>query len=159
MAYKQQDYTPQQSVTFHDLQPGVKYRVRVRALDGNGNVGAYSNPVDIIAGLGSSSQASSAVASLTVVGYPLGVKASWNVMTGAQGYEIYMTEGSAPPDPDPSNKAQLVYRGNSNDVIVQATPGNTVKIKVLWYDQFGRMSTGVAAAEAKAQNQDGGLPI
>lgn len=158
MAYTQkyyQAYPPQQSVTFHNLQPGLKYRVRVRAIDGEGNAGPYSNPADIISGIGSTSQPSDSVQSLVVSGYPLGVKVTWNAHASAKGYEVYVTEGppgDGPADPDPSNKAQLYYRGNAIQVLVKATSGNTVKVKVLWYDQFGRLSTGYASGQGTAQS-------
>lgn len=150
------NYPPQQSVTFHGLLPGVKYRVRLRAVDGEGNVGPYSNPVDIIAGLGSTSQPTSPVASLVVIGYPLGVKATWNAMSGAKGYEVYSTKGVSPPDPDPSNKQHLIYRGNSNELVIKAENDDVVKVKVVWYDQFGRKSTGIASGQATALDASGG---
>lgn len=149
------NYPPRQAVTFHGLLPCVKYRLRVRAVDGEGNVGPYSNPVDIIAGLGSTSQPTSPVASLVVTDYPLGVKVTWNAMTGAKGYEVYSTKGAAPGDPDPSNKQHLIYRGNSNELIIKAENDDTVKVKVLWYDQYGQKSTGIASGQGKALDASG----
>jgi len=137
--------------TFHHLQPGVKYRVRVRAVDGQGNLGPYSNAVDIIAGIGSAARASDAVASLTVVAYQQGVKVAWNAHANARGYEVYVTEGATTPaDPDPTNKAQLKYRGNATEVIIKSTATYVVKAKVVWYDQWGRTSSGTAMGSATA---------
>jgi predicted phage tail protein len=137
--------------TFHNLQAGVKYRIRVRAVDGQGNKGSYSSPVDIIAGIGSDSQPSSAVTGLTVTSYPLGVQVAWNAQANARGYEVYVTESSGtPPDPDPSNKAQLYYRGNATSILVKSQSGYNVKVKVLWYNQYGRLSSGVASGSGTA---------
>ena len=150
-----ENYPPQQSVTFHDLQPGIKYRVRVRAVDGEGNVGPYSAPVDIIAGLGATAQPSAAVSGLTVKDYPLGVEVTWNAQAGAAGYELYATKGSTPPDPDPSDRAHLHYRGNATKTVIKAQNNDTVKVKLVWYDQFGRKSTGIAAGYGQALDAEG----
>jgi hypothetical protein len=137
--------------TFHGLQAGVKYRVRVRAVDGQGNVGPYSNALDIIAGIGSTSRPSNAVTGLVVAGYQQAVRVSWNGVAAAKGYEVYVTEAAGtPPDPDPTNKAQLYYRGNATSILVKSTTGYNVKAKVLWYDEWGRTSSATAMGSAAA---------
>ncbi len=156
MAYSHEQYAPQQSITFHGLPPGVKFRARVRAVDGQGNFGSYSDPVDIISGIGSSAQPSNAVSGLVVSGYSLGVQASWNSEANARGYEVYVTKGSGTPiDPDPSNPDHLYYRGNATSLMIKASNGHTVKVKVLWYDQFGRKSTGIASGSGQALDEAG----
>jgi len=138
--------------TFHNLQPGVKYRVRIRAIDGEGNKGDYSNPVDIIAGIGSSSRPSDAVSGLTVSDYDKGVEVSWNVKSNARGYEVYTTEGDgSQPDPDPTNKAHLYYRGNATRILVKADSLKVVKVRVYYYNEFGWTSSGYASGQAAAK--------
>lgn len=150
------DYPPQQKVIFNGLRPGVKYRIRVRAVDGEGNVGSYSNAVDIIAGLGSDSQSSAAVTGLVVTDYPLGVDVTFNDMANAMGCEIYVTRGVVePPAPDTNDKSHLYYRGDATRVIVKAKDNEIVKVKVVWYDQFGRKSTGIASGQGTALDATG----
>ena len=158
MAYGQnyQQFPAQQQVTFHGLRPGVKCRIRIRAMDGEGNLGPYSDPVDIVAGLGDIPQSHDALAGVNVAGCPLGVVVQWNAKAEAKGYEIYATKGqTSPPDPDPSDKTQLVYRGNARKVTIKAEDNDIVKVKILWYDQFGRKSLGVNLASATALSAAG----
>lgn len=137
--------------TFHNLQPGIKYRIRIRAIDGEGNKGDYSSPIDIIAGMGSGTRPSDAVGGLVVSGYEGGADVSWNTKSNARGYEVYMTEGDgSQPDPDPTNKAQLYYRGNAIRVLIKSKAGNVVKVRVYYYDEFGWTSSGYASGQATA---------
>jgi hypothetical protein len=66
-----------------------------------------------------------------------------------------MTRGVSPSDPDPTNKAHLFYRGNAISLTVMAANNDVVKIKVLWYDQYGRYSTGIASSSAEALDAAG----
>ena len=150
MAYSQRNYPPQRQISFHGLTAGVKYRIRVRAVDGQGNVGPYSDSADIIAGLGDTSQPSTPVSGLSVADRTLGVDVQWSEMSGAHGYMVFATSGSTPPDPDPSNLTHLVYKGRGNKTHIKAEADYIVKVLVIWYDEFGRKSTGQAAENGKA---------
>ena len=165
MAYKQQDYSPQQSVTFHNLQAGVKYRVRVRAVDGEGNVGAYSNPVDIIAGIGNKSQLNVSGYNLSLNAVANGVHVNWDEVPDtryhddgvAAGYELYFTQGSStPPDPTPGNAAQLRYQGNGRYAFIPATSTYYVKVLIRCYDIFGRYADPADNEIQSAQIPTGG---
>jgi len=137
--------------TFHNLQPGIKYRIRIRAIDGEGNKGEYSNPVDIIAGIGSSSRPTDAVTGLVVSAYDKGVEVSWNTKENARGYEVYMREGDgSQEDPDPTNKAHLYYRGNGTRVMIKTASSKVVKVRVYYYNEFGWTSSGYASGQATA---------
>lgn len=173
MAYTQKyyyKYPPQQSVTFHNLKPGIKYRIRVRAVDGEGNIGAYSNPVDIIAGIGSENQLQVVDPNLQVADAEGGVIAEYNEVEDtryhgdgvARGYELYATESSTdpPPDPDhnPYDPKQLKYRGTARKVFIKAVAGNYVKVLLTCYDLFGRRASNYFIAKGQAEQEGGGFP-
>jgi hypothetical protein len=126
--------------TFHSIPPGLKFNVRVRAIDGNGNRGEYSDPVQVIVGQTGRSQLT--MSAITVIGFPTyAVRVSWNSVQGAEGYVLYATKGVSPDDPDINDRSQIAYSGPGLEAIIAAEAGHTVKVRAVCYDETGWRSS------------------
>jgi hypothetical protein len=137
---------------FPGLRAGAKFRVKVRAVNILGLKGAFSDSVDITMGWGTSGPLT--MSSITIATYPQGVKVTWNHVTDAYGYELFLTESlTTPPDPDPNNKAHFRWRGMATEVILSAQPSYNVKVGARCYDKWGRYSSNFVI-----QSGTGGTP-
>lgn len=92
------------SYTFHSLTAGIRFRIRVRAVDLSvkHNTSAWSSYADIIGGVGTSLT----MGALTLTELEGGLLVSWTSVPYARGYEMYWKDGI--PVPTPPQEEELL---------------------------------------------------
>ena len=127
------------------LVPGRKYNVYIRAVDGNGNMGRWSDPAQVIAGITGRARLSMG-GTLNLSAVNQGVRVSWDAVTGAKGYVVYATFNSV-NWPDITTVDDIMHQGRSRNIVIPADNGDTLKVRVLCYDQAGIISTNYIQGE------------
>jgi len=145
-----QSVTPPVVYTFRDLRPGVKYWIKVRAVDGRGNMSDWCPVVSIVAGGESLPTPDKPVVTLTTA--TNAVEITWDRDDKAHGYEVYARE-NADPGSSPSEDYLLgIYKSTR---VVYNTPSSgvtgsyTVYVRVRGYNkagEYGEISDVVSAS-------------
>lgn len=123
--------------TFHNLEPGVIYRSRVRVIDVNGNKGTWSDYLDVTAGITGHTQLTMA-GGLVLTSVAQGIRVQWGGVTDAKGYVLFTQVGSYPGETD---YELIVYQGKGRDIVVPADTGVLVYVLVRAYDAVGWRSS------------------
>lgn len=150
MVLEQQAYILNDKVhnqySFYNQKPGVNFRVRVRAVDSSGEIGPWSDYVDVVAGITGSTAPT--MTSLTVTPVKGGVEVNWNAVAGGRGYLIFATRGEMPVEPSHTNRVHLFWQGAGLRCFIRADSGDTVKVRAICYDDVGQVSSNYTEGSA-----------
>jgi len=123
----------------HGQLPGLRANVYVRAIDGNGNKGDWSEPVEVTAGMTGRSQLEMS-GSLTLAAAAQGVRVSWDSVSGAFGYIVFANVNNV-NYPDVDTIDDIFYQGRSRNIVIPAENGDSLKVRVMCYDAIGWRSS------------------
>lgn len=116
MSY-QQSVSPPVYYTFLNLRAGVKYWVKVRAVDGRGNMSDFCSPVSIVAG--NENLPSPVQPILMCESATNAVKIQWDTDPNAIGYEVFVRESA---DPGTNPDIRWLYTTTPSNMVVYNVP-------------------------------------
>ena len=136
----------------HGLPVGVKYRVRVAAVDDSlsRNISAWSTGVDNV--VGSVTPLVMTAVSFTAKDY--GAEISWSAVTGAARYHIVYTksapDAAAPAEPDFGSGTHYSVKTERLVLRLEAEPGWQIKVKARAIDKGGQVSSNTTTTSGTA---------